>query len=109
MSHADKADKLLIKPAAGARPAPPHMRRRRSERSDCLSLSGRSNAVECRECRKSWWRTASGLVLSIGTVLGLVACGGSGVKSKGSPYTVGEVMSRFKEMTGDDLRPEGDV
>jgi len=24
MSHAEKADKLLIKPAAGARPAPPH-------------------------------------------------------------------------------------
>ena len=23
MSHAEKADKLLIKPAAGARPAPP--------------------------------------------------------------------------------------
>jgi hypothetical protein len=28
MSHALKADKLLIKPAAGARPAPPHTRRR---------------------------------------------------------------------------------
>src|SRR5215210_8529703 len=28
MSHAEKADKLLIKPAAGARPAPPHTRRR---------------------------------------------------------------------------------
>jgi len=27
MSHAEKADKLLIKPAAGARPAPPHTRR----------------------------------------------------------------------------------
>jgi hypothetical protein len=27
-SHADKADKLLIKPAAGARPAPPHTRGR---------------------------------------------------------------------------------
>ncbi len=27
MSHAQKADKLLIKPAAGARPAPPHTRR----------------------------------------------------------------------------------
>jgi hypothetical protein len=27
MSHAHKADKLLIKPAAGARPAPPHTRR----------------------------------------------------------------------------------
>src|SRR5436190_22573313 len=27
MSHADKADKLLIKPAAGARPAPPRTRR----------------------------------------------------------------------------------
>jgi hypothetical protein len=27
MSHAGKADKLLIKPAAGARPAPPHTRR----------------------------------------------------------------------------------
>src|SRR6266545_6905788 len=26
MSHATKADKLLIKPAAGARPAPPHTR-----------------------------------------------------------------------------------
>jgi hypothetical protein len=26
MSHADEADKLLIKPAAGARPAPPHTR-----------------------------------------------------------------------------------
>ena len=26
MSHAQKADKLLIKPAAGARPAPPHTR-----------------------------------------------------------------------------------
>jgi hypothetical protein len=26
MSHAKKADKLLIKPAAGARPAPPHTR-----------------------------------------------------------------------------------
>ena len=26
MSHADKADKLLIKPAAGARPAPPRAR-----------------------------------------------------------------------------------
>ena len=26
MSHAPKADKLLIKPAAGARPAPPHTR-----------------------------------------------------------------------------------
>jgi hypothetical protein len=26
MSHADTADKLLIKPAAGARPAPPHTR-----------------------------------------------------------------------------------
>ena len=26
MSHAEKADKLLIKPAAGARPAPPHTR-----------------------------------------------------------------------------------
>lgn len=26
MSHANKADKLLIKPAAGARPAPPHTR-----------------------------------------------------------------------------------
>ena len=27
MSHAEKADKLLIKPTAGARPAPPHTRR----------------------------------------------------------------------------------
>jgi hypothetical protein len=27
MSHADKADKLLIKPAAGARRAPPRTRR----------------------------------------------------------------------------------
>src|SRR5438046_162961 len=27
MSHAEKADKLLIKPAAGARPAPPRTRR----------------------------------------------------------------------------------
>src|SRR6266446_380341 len=27
MSHAGKADKLLIKPTAGARPAPPHTRR----------------------------------------------------------------------------------
>ena len=27
MSHAPRADKLLIKPAAGARPAPPHTRR----------------------------------------------------------------------------------
>jgi hypothetical protein len=27
MSHAAKADELLIKPAAGARPAPPHTRR----------------------------------------------------------------------------------
>jgi hypothetical protein len=26
MSHAPRADKLLIKPAAGARPAPPHTR-----------------------------------------------------------------------------------
>jgi hypothetical protein len=26
MSHASEADKLLIKPAAGARPAPPHTR-----------------------------------------------------------------------------------
>ncbi len=26
MSHAEKADKLLIKPAAGARPAPPRTR-----------------------------------------------------------------------------------
>jgi hypothetical protein len=26
MSHAEKADKLLIKPAADARPAPPHTR-----------------------------------------------------------------------------------
>ena len=26
MSHANTADKLLIKPAAGARPAPPHAR-----------------------------------------------------------------------------------
>jgi hypothetical protein len=26
MSHAETADKLLIKPAAGARPAPPHAR-----------------------------------------------------------------------------------
>jgi hypothetical protein len=26
MSHAPRADKLLIKPAAGARPAPPHAR-----------------------------------------------------------------------------------
>jgi hypothetical protein len=26
MSHASTADKLLIKPAAGARPAPPHTR-----------------------------------------------------------------------------------
>jgi hypothetical protein len=26
MSHAGKADKLLIKPAAGARPTPPHTR-----------------------------------------------------------------------------------
>jgi hypothetical protein len=26
MSHAKTADKLLIKPAAGARPAPPHTR-----------------------------------------------------------------------------------
>ena len=26
MSHASRADKLLIKPAAGARPAPPHTR-----------------------------------------------------------------------------------
>jgi hypothetical protein len=26
MSHAEKADRLLIKPAAGARPAPPHTR-----------------------------------------------------------------------------------
>jgi hypothetical protein len=26
MSHAKKADKLLIKPAAGTRPAPPHTR-----------------------------------------------------------------------------------
>jgi len=28
MSHAEKADKLLIKPAAGARPAPPRTRGR---------------------------------------------------------------------------------
>jgi hypothetical protein len=28
MSHADEADKLLVKPAAGARPAPPHTCRR---------------------------------------------------------------------------------
>src|SRR5436305_4277069 len=28
MSHAEKADGLLIKPAAGARPAPPHTRGR---------------------------------------------------------------------------------
>src|SRR5205823_8527837 len=28
MSHAHQADRLLIKPAAGARPAPPHTRRR---------------------------------------------------------------------------------
>ena len=28
MSHADKADRLLIKPAAGARPAPPRTRGR---------------------------------------------------------------------------------
>jgi hypothetical protein len=28
MSHADEADRLLIKPAAGARPAPPHTRGR---------------------------------------------------------------------------------
>ena len=28
MSHAKTADKLLIKPAAGARPAPPHSRGR---------------------------------------------------------------------------------
>jgi hypothetical protein len=27
MSHAHGVDKLLIKPAAGARPAPPHTRR----------------------------------------------------------------------------------
>jgi hypothetical protein len=27
MSHANEADKLLIKPAAGARPAPPRTRR----------------------------------------------------------------------------------
>jgi hypothetical protein len=27
MSHAETADKLLIKPAAGARPAPPRTRR----------------------------------------------------------------------------------
>jgi hypothetical protein len=27
MSHANRADKLLIKPAAGAKPAPPHTRR----------------------------------------------------------------------------------
>ena len=27
MSHAEKADRLLIKPAAGARPAPPRTRR----------------------------------------------------------------------------------
>jgi hypothetical protein len=26
MSHAEKVDKLLIKPTAGARPAPPRMR-----------------------------------------------------------------------------------
>jgi hypothetical protein len=26
MSHAPRADKLLIKPTAGARPAPPHTR-----------------------------------------------------------------------------------
>jgi hypothetical protein len=26
ISHAEEADKLLIKPAAGARPAPPHTR-----------------------------------------------------------------------------------
>ena len=51
----------------------------------------------------------SGFVLSLGAVLGLVACGGAGVKKEGSPYTVGEVMSRFREMTGDDLRMEGKV
>jgi hypothetical protein len=28
MSHADEADRLLIKPAAGARPAPPRTRGR---------------------------------------------------------------------------------
>jgi hypothetical protein len=28
MSHANTADKVLIKPAAGARPAPPHTRGR---------------------------------------------------------------------------------
>jgi hypothetical protein len=39
MSHALRADKLLIKPAAGARPAPPHtrgqiIRKARTQRPD---------------------------------------------------------------------------
>jgi hypothetical protein len=32
MSHAEKADKLLIKPAAGARPPPPYTRRQITRR-----------------------------------------------------------------------------
>jgi hypothetical protein len=31
MSHAPRADKLLIKPTAGARPAPPHARTNHSK------------------------------------------------------------------------------
>ena len=31
MSHASRADKLLIKPAAGARPAPPHTQTNHSQ------------------------------------------------------------------------------
>jgi len=52
---------------------------------------------------------ATGVVLSLGVLLGLAACGGGRVKDEGSPYSVGEVMARFKTMTGDGLRVEGKI
>jgi hypothetical protein len=49
------------------------------------------------------------VVVSVGLALSLGACRGARVKNEGSPYSVGEVMSRFKEMTGDELRVQGKV
>ena len=54
MSHADMADKLLIKPAAGARPAPPRTRRQiipkaRTRRSDDVPVRVERIPVDGRE------------------------------------------------------------
>jgi hypothetical protein len=47
MSHANKADRLLIKPAAGARPAPPCTRGRiiRKARTHCGQFPEESHAT----------------------------------------------------------------